>query len=295
MAANYLFVSLFLISSFPLFSLSSSSSPIPVRSEYEVSLLYEGWLIKQNKSYKDLLEKKMRYEIFKDNLKYIDEHNAESHTFTLALNVFADITVEEYRSTYLGTLPPPPRLDTLDNESNETDLFHFNGTPVAVPDSIDWRDLGAVLPVRNQGGCFCCWAFATVATVEAINQIITGDLTPLSEQQLVDCECKSCSAYYRHKAYQYIINNGGIDSRQDYPYTAVYKKCDTSKPDLDPSSRLSFLRSSDEEDLRLFLSLPTTAFPLSYGRDQDLRCLKGLHRLKQRLKPPPPPISSPRQ
>ncbi|KAJ0985310.1 hypothetical protein J5N97_003666 [Dioscorea zingiberensis] len=171
----------------------------------------------------------MRYEIFKDNLKYIDEHNAGNHTSTLALNVFADITVEEYRSTYLGTLPPPPGLDTLDDESNETDLFHFNGTLVAVPDSIDWRDLGAVLPVRDQGGCFSCWAFTIVATVEAINQIITGDLTPLSEQQLVDCERKSCQRHTLTGPFEYIIKNGGIDSRQDYPYTAVYHKCDTSK------------------------------------------------------------------
>ncbi|KAJ0985314.1 hypothetical protein J5N97_003670 [Dioscorea zingiberensis] len=161
----------------------------------------------------------MRYEIFKDNLKYIDEHNAGNNTFTLALNVFADITVEEYRSTYLGTLFPPSGLiDTLDNESNETDLFHFNGTPVAVPDSIDWRDLGAVLPVKNQGGCF-----------EAINQIITGDLTPLSEQQLVDCERKSCNRYDLVPPFEYIIRNGGIDSEQDYPYMAVSNQCDTSK------------------------------------------------------------------
>ncbi|KAJ0978009.1 hypothetical protein J5N97_013483 [Dioscorea zingiberensis] len=172
----------------------------------------------------------MRYEIFKDNLKYIDEHNAGNNTFTLALNVFADITIEEYRSTYLGTLFPPPGLiDTLDNESNETDLFHFNGTPVAVPDSIDWRDLGAVLPVKNQG--VSCWAFATVATVEAINQIITGDLTPLSEQQLVDCERKSCDRYDLVPPFKYIIRNGGIDSEQDYPYMAVSNQCDTSKED----------------------------------------------------------------
>ncbi|KAJ0985970.1 hypothetical protein J5N97_004326 [Dioscorea zingiberensis] len=172
----------------------------------------------------------MRYEIFKDNLKYIDEHNAGNNAFTLALNVFADITVEEYRSTYLGTLFPPPGLiDTLDNESNETDLFHFNGTPVAVPDSIDWRDLGDVLPVKNQGGCFSCWAFATIATVEAINQIITEDLTPLSEQQLVDCERKVVIDMTSCRLFKYIIRNGGIDSEQDYPYMAISNQCDTSK------------------------------------------------------------------
>ena len=141
------------ISILSLFLLSSSSSPIPVRSEYEVSLLFEGWLVKLNKSYKDLAEKEKRYEIFKDNVKYVDEHNAGNHTFTLALNVFADITVEEYRATYLGTLPTPPGIDMIDNNEDENDGYNFNETVDAVPDSIDWRDLGAVQPVRNQGGC----------------------------------------------------------------------------------------------------------------------------------------------
>lgn len=88
---------LLFLSILSLFSFSSSS--IPTRSEYEVDLLFEGWLVKHNKSYnKDSFEKTKRYEIFKDNLKYIDEHNAGNHTYTLGLNVFSDLTVEEYRN-----------------------------------------------------------------------------------------------------------------------------------------------------------------------------------------------------
>lgn len=68
-----------------------------------------------------------------------------------------------------------------------------------------------------------------MATVEAINQIVTGDLISLSKQQLVDCDHKSCDAYYIHKTYEYIQQNGGIDTEQDYPYAAVYSQCDTTK------------------------------------------------------------------
>ena len=136
-----------------VFPLSSSSS-IPIQSEYEINLLFEGWLVKLNKSYQDSSEKEKRYEIFKDNLRYIDEHNAGNHTFNLGLNVFADITIEEYRSIYLGTLPPSPSLYMANDEMteiNESDNHYINVTNT--PDSIDWRDLGAITPVKNQGGC----------------------------------------------------------------------------------------------------------------------------------------------
>ncbi|XP_039132573.1 ervatamin-C-like [Dioscorea cayenensis subsp. rotundata] len=212
-----------------IFPLSCSSS-IPIRSEYEVSLLFEGWLVKLNKSYKDSSEKEKRYEIFKDNLRYIDEHNTRNHTFTLGLNVFADITVEEYRATYLGTMPPSHSLymTTDENiEKDESDDRYFNMTNT--PSSIDWRDLGAVTPVKNQGGCFSCWAFAVLATVEAINQIKTGNLISLSEQQLVDCHKKTCQGHQLHKTYEYIVSNGGVDTDKDYPYKANVTKCDTAK------------------------------------------------------------------
>ncbi len=55
----------------------------------------------------------------------------------------------------------------------------------ALPESFDWRD--QCPPVKAQGGCGSCWAFATVGTLECAISIRDGDTVDLSEQWLVSC------------------------------------------------------------------------------------------------------------
>ena len=61
-----------------------------------------------------------------------------------------------------------------------------------LPRSLDWRTLGKVTAVKNQGGCGSCWAFAGMAAVESrllieekLDYRTMAEPIDLSEQQTV--------------------------------------------------------------------------------------------------------------
>ncbi|KAJ4773379.1 hypothetical protein LUZ62_057636 [Rhynchospora pubera] len=211
---------------FSIINYDQTHDPV-VRGESELRKLYDLWLSRYERSYNALGEKERRFSIFKDNLMFIDAHNSKpSQSYRLGLNRFADMTNEEFRR-HLGL-----RSGALESRSrgngNATGGFE-NVDDGALPDSIDWRDHGAVAPVKDQGSCGSCWAFSTVAAVEGINQIVTGELISLSEQELIECDSTSnqgCNGGLMDDAFDFIIKNGGIDTEKDYPYLARDGKCD---------------------------------------------------------------------
>ncbi|XP_032516067.2 putative cysteine proteinase CG12163 [Danaus plexippus] len=106
-------------------------------------------------------------------------------------------------------------------------LNSFGDGPL--PRYFDWRDHGAVSPVKNQGGCEACWAFSAVACIESHLKIHLSSEEILSEQFLIDCApgnigCNSTSVL---KTFGTIVNDiGGVLRDLDYkPYEAKQKKC----------------------------------------------------------------------
>lgn len=53
----------------------------------------------------------------------------------------------------------------------------------------DWTM--ALPDVKDQRGCAACWAFAATGVLEAARYISRGELTAMSDQQLVDCNFHS--------------------------------------------------------------------------------------------------------
>ncbi|KAI4296902.1 hypothetical protein L6164_036822 [Bauhinia variegata] len=173
-------------------------------------------MAEHGRTYANDAEKEKRFKIFIENLKFIENfNNAGNNSYKMGLNMYSDLTPEEFISSHTGL-----RVPSLPKSSKVATLRPLNLDDV--PASMNWTKEGAVTPIRNQGQCGSCWAFAAAAAVEGITQIKTGKLIPLSEQQLVDCSTNGgndgCKGGWPDNAFQYIIDNNGLANETGYPY-----------------------------------------------------------------------------
>ena len=158
-------------------------------------------------------------------MQFVLQHNARQSSYQLGMTTFADLTHDEWKARALG-YRPDLRKPTLQAPSK----FRYEDS--TAPKEIDWREKGAVAKVKNQQMCGSCWAFSTTGAIEGINAIATGELQTLSEQQLVDCDKaqdNGCHGGLMDYAFQFVIDNGGIDTEKDYPYIAEDGTCDPNR------------------------------------------------------------------
>lgn len=136
------------------------------------------------------------------------------------MNHLGDMTSEEVVQKMTGLRVPPSR-------SFSNDTLYTPEWEGRVPDSIDYRKKGYVTPVKNQGQCGSCWAFSSAGALEGQLKKKTGKLLALSPQNLVDCvsENYGCGGGYMTTAFQYVQQNGGIDSEDAYPYVGQDESC----------------------------------------------------------------------
>jgi C1A family cysteine protease len=193
-----------------------------------------------SRKYENIQEFDNRFQIFRNNLRNIIIHNLDhSQNFTMGINQFTDLTPQEFKAQYIGGYKP---LQSFGCGSFST---HDNNAPV----SIDWTTKGVVNPVRDQGQCGSCWAFATTANAESVWAISKGQLLDLSEEFLVDCASGvgyfnlGCNGGQPDSALKYMINNGQC-TEASYPYTSGVTKTAGSCQKC-PSAGVSFTNCFD--------------------------------------------------
>lgn len=95
----------------------------------------------------------------------------------------------------------------------------------SAPAKIDWSELGATSPVKNQGGCGSCWAFSATEGIESGLYMATKKMIPLSTQEIVACDKSEpdgggCGGGDLPTAFAWVMQAGGMDTAKDYPDTS---------------------------------------------------------------------------
>lgn len=233
--------------------------------------VFHAWKEQHSKQYATVAEETFRRAIFSKEAAEVTAHNEkwrQGHSsYRKALNHLSDLTEEEVRERLTGSRSPPSdsRFPTVYKQTTDT------------PGAIDWRALGAVTSVKNQGNCGSCWAFSSTAAIEGINAIRTGVLADASEQEVISCcgtqrpsfkpYCAGCSYGAFEYAFSWVQANGGIASLADWPYAAATGTCDTNKTShvsisIDGAQRVP---ADNEPQLRAAIAEQPVAIDIDVG------------------------------
>lgn len=185
---------------------------------------FEDYVQEYEKNYATEKEFNYRKGLFEKKLKEIFEHNTSPSTYKKGVNKMSDLTHEEFKARYTGTKA------TYNSNAVRLDMSHVSLKDV--PNDIDWRTKGVVTPVKNQGGCGSCWAFAATETIESALAIASGKLLTLSEQNMVSCtknpkQCGGtggCQGATAELGIDYVAQKG-ISDEKTIPYRAVTGTC----------------------------------------------------------------------
>jgi len=199
------------------------------------------------------------------NVEIINALNAENNGATFAVNQFAAMDATEFKTTML-TRPSA----SATSDAPVLGVHEWDGSELAT--SVNWVTKGAVTAVKDQGQCGGCWSFAATGGLEGANNIATGKLTSLAEQQFLDCDStdSGCGGGLEYQGWNFFKSqNQGICTESSYPYKGRNGSCKQSSCSVGiPAGGISgvtHVKSGDANSLKSALN----SRPVAIGIEAD--------------------------
>jgi cathepsin F len=211
---------------------------------------FQNFINRFNKTYSTVEEYNFRFNLFQENYRKLEDfkHAIEAEmtnstqldndTLTLDVTGFFDLSQDEFEHGYLTTSvseddaiasSPNEEYFITGNETETEKLRHLE----SLPENFDWREFGAVSPVKTQRSCGACYAFSSVANLESLYYIKYNKTINLSEQQIVNCNPYSvgCNGGNVALVFKYLINrSSGLGLEKSARYVARKETCAHIEP-----------------------------------------------------------------
>lgn len=192
---------------------------------------------------------------YQANLDDLAKVRAAHPEAKFGVNQFYGMTWEQFSSTMLTM----KNLDTP--ADSDVPLLEDSGDLTELATEVDWE----VTPVKNQGSCGSCWAFAAMGAIEHAHILKTGEHVSLAEQQFVDCSQYECEGGWPHDAMD-LVKNAPIYTTASYPYKARRGQCLTG---TDSGVRISGHMKVGKSESALLQVLQKQAIVVLVGADSS--------------------------
>ena len=164
----------------------------------------------------------------KERIEFLNQKINEKNLSWVAGETSMSKLSKEERRARLGLIKPPFQKQNAGIETN----YVTSPLSASYPSSLDWRNKDGndwISPIKDQGECGACWAFSSVAVVEARTKIELNNPSyniDLSEQDVISCSTGdgSCSDGLESDALAH-MKNTGIVKESCFAYTATNNSC----------------------------------------------------------------------
>jgi len=129
------------------------------------------------------------------------------------------------------------REELLKNEKQKKEIipapfkYYFSdgiNTSENFPLYFNLKDSGFVSPVKDQGSCGCCWAFATLGSLESSVMMRNSGVFDFSEENMKNCHgflMSGCSSGNHHVSVAYLTRGSGPALESQEPYIPSDNLC----------------------------------------------------------------------